>query len=96
MEVPLSYQEIQDAYTVNRWETGQHYCMKVIIPDGSVLLKVSTVCTPCIIHCIMHKSQACRHQSLPRMISHALLRNPDTLLIVKFKSIFPKISQKGT
>ncbi|XP_073231692.1 C-Maf-inducing protein-like [Porites lutea] len=41
MEVPLSYQEIQDAYTVNRWETGQHYCMKVIIPDGSVLLKAS-------------------------------------------------------
>lgn len=45
MECPLSYQEIQDAYTVNRWDTGQHFCIRVTIPDGSVLLKVSAVCT---------------------------------------------------
>ena len=44
MECPLSYQEIQDAYTVNRWDTGQHFCIRVTIPDGSVLLKVSAVC----------------------------------------------------
>lgn len=41
MECPLSYQEILDAYTVNRWDTGQHFCIRVTIPDGSVLLKVS-------------------------------------------------------
>ncbi|CAH3133795.1 unnamed protein product [Porites lobata] len=41
MECPLSYQEIQDAYTVNRWDTGQHFCIRVTIPDGSVLLKAS-------------------------------------------------------
>lgn len=40
MECPLSYQEILDAYTVNRWDTGQHFCIRVTIPDGSVLLKV--------------------------------------------------------
>ncbi|RMX49360.1 hypothetical protein pdam_00014783 [Pocillopora damicornis] len=39
MECPLSYQEILDAYTVNRWDTGQHFCIRVTIPDGSVLLK---------------------------------------------------------
>lgn len=41
MECPLSYQEILDAYTVNRWDTGQHFCIRVTIPDGSVLLKVN-------------------------------------------------------
>ena len=43
MECPLSYQEILDAYTVNRWDTGQHFCIRVTIPDGSVLLKVNAV-----------------------------------------------------
>lgn len=45
MECPLSYQEILDAYTVNRWDTGQHFCIRVTVPDGSVLLKVNTVYT---------------------------------------------------
>ena len=43
MECPLSYQEILDAYTVNRWDTGQHFCIRVTVPDGSVLLKVNFV-----------------------------------------------------
>lgn len=43
MECPLSYQEILDAYTVNRWDTGQHFCIRVTVPDGSVLLKVNTL-----------------------------------------------------
>ena len=45
MECPLSYQEILDAYTVNRWDTGQHFCIRVTVPDGSVLLKVNIVYT---------------------------------------------------
>ena len=49
MECPLSYQEILDAYTVNRWDTGQHFCIRVTVPDGSVLLKVNTVYTCCVI-----------------------------------------------
>ena len=49
MECPLSYQEILDAYTVNRWDTGQHFCIRVTIPDGSVLLKVNVVCTYLIV-----------------------------------------------
>ena len=43
MESPVSYQDILEAYTVNRWDTGQHFCIRVTIADGSVLLKVSVL-----------------------------------------------------
>lgn len=41
MECPVLYQDILEAYTVNRWDTGQHFCIRVTIPEGSVLLKAS-------------------------------------------------------
>ena len=41
MELAVPYHEIQDAYTVNRWDTGQHFCIRITISDGSVLLRVS-------------------------------------------------------
>ncbi|XP_048576400.1 C-Maf-inducing protein-like [Nematostella vectensis] len=41
MDNPVCYQEIQDVYTVNRWDTGQHFCIRITIPDGSVLLRAS-------------------------------------------------------
>ena len=53
MECPLSYQEILDAYTVNRWDTGQHFCIRVTVPDGSVLLKVNTV-TLVVLNILLH------------------------------------------
>lgn len=41
MELAVPYHEIQDAYTVNRWDTGQHFCIRITISDGSVLLRAS-------------------------------------------------------
>ncbi|KXJ22027.1 C-Maf-inducing protein [Exaiptasia diaphana] len=39
MDTPVPYHDIQDVYTVNRWDTGQHFCIRITIPDGSVLLR---------------------------------------------------------
>ncbi|XP_031565829.1 C-Maf-inducing protein-like isoform X2 [Actinia tenebrosa] len=39
MFTPVPYHEIQDVYTVNRWDTGQHFCIRITIPDGSLLLR---------------------------------------------------------
>ncbi|KAK3707967.1 hypothetical protein QZH41_010719 [Actinostola sp. cb2023] len=41
MDTPVPYHEIQDVYTVNRWDTGQHFCIRITIPDGSVLLRAT-------------------------------------------------------
>lgn len=54
MECPVLYQDILEAYTVNRWDTGQHFCIRVTIPEGSVLLKVGfSVLTLFIVHGVL-------------------------------------------
>lgn len=53
LEVPVLYQEIHDAYTVNRWDTGQHFCIRITIPEGSVLLRVRSCFCLCFVSFII-------------------------------------------
>ncbi|GAB6026811.1 hypothetical protein CHUAL_013304 [Chamberlinius hualienensis] len=41
MEDSLPYAYIEDVYVVSRWDTGQKYCIRIVIPDGSVLIQVN-------------------------------------------------------
>lgn len=40
MEHAVSYGQIEDLHTVSRWDAGEKYCIRIVIPDGSVLLLV--------------------------------------------------------
>ncbi|KAF8771148.1 Methyltransferase-like protein 9 like protein [Argiope bruennichi] len=41
MEEPIPYRIIQDIYPVARWDSCGRYCIRVVIPDGSLLFQVS-------------------------------------------------------
>ncbi len=41
METSISYNNIQEVYTVPRWDTGQKYFLRIVVSDGSYLLQVS-------------------------------------------------------
>ena len=40
LEYSIPYQDIAEAHVMARWDTGQHFCFRVAVPDGSVLFKV--------------------------------------------------------
>ncbi|XP_035210490.1 C-Maf-inducing protein-like, partial [Stegodyphus dumicola] len=41
MEDPIPYRIIQDIYPVARWDSCGRFCIRIVIPDGSLLLQVS-------------------------------------------------------
>ena len=41
MESPIPYWHIEDVNVISRWDAGQRFCIRITIPDGSVLLQVS-------------------------------------------------------
>ncbi|GFQ83366.1 c-Maf-inducing protein [Trichonephila clavata] len=41
MEEPIPYRIIQDIYPVARWDSCGRFCIRVVIPDGSLLFQVS-------------------------------------------------------
>ena len=45
MELPIPYSSIEDVNIISRWDAGQKFCIRITIPDGSVLLQVSYVPT---------------------------------------------------
>lgn len=40
MEVPIPYSQIEDVYSVSRWDSSQKFYIRAVIPDGSVLLQL--------------------------------------------------------
>ena len=40
MESPIPYSSVEDVNIVSRWDAGQKFCIRITIPDGSVLLQV--------------------------------------------------------
>lgn len=40
MEVPLPYSQIEDVYSVSRWDSSQKFYIRIVISDGSVLLQL--------------------------------------------------------
>lgn len=40
MEVPIPYSQIEDIYSVSRWDSSQKFYIRIVICDGSVLLQV--------------------------------------------------------
>lgn len=40
MEIPIAYSNIEDVYSVSRWDSSQKFYIRIVIPDGSVLLQV--------------------------------------------------------
>lgn len=45
MEVPIPYNQIEDVYSVSRWDSSQKFYIRIVIHDGSVLLQVSVLAT---------------------------------------------------
>ena len=41
MESAIPYWHIEDVNVISRWDAGQRFCIRITIPDGSVLLQVS-------------------------------------------------------
>lgn len=39
MESPIPYWHIEDVNVISRWDAGQRFCIRITIPDGSVLLQ---------------------------------------------------------
>nr|XP_006817403.1 PREDICTED: c-Maf-inducing protein-like [Saccoglossus kowalevskii] len=43
MECPIPYNSIEDVYIVSRWDAGQKFCIRILLPTGSVLLQASNI-----------------------------------------------------
>ncbi|XP_070575082.1 C-Maf-inducing protein-like isoform X2 [Ptychodera flava] len=43
MECPIPYSSIADVYIVSRWDAGQKFCIRILLPTGSVLLQASNI-----------------------------------------------------
>lgn len=42
LETKILYSSIEDIYSVIRWDANYKYCLRIVLPDGSLLLQVST------------------------------------------------------
>ena len=41
MEQSVPYSTIEDVHIVSRWDIGNKFCIRITVPDGSILLQVS-------------------------------------------------------
>ncbi|KAI8438547.1 hypothetical protein MSG28_011016 [Choristoneura fumiferana] len=39
LERPLSYSSMQEVYCISRWDTARKYCLRIVMPHGSLLLQ---------------------------------------------------------
>ncbi|KAK3086918.1 hypothetical protein FSP39_025386 [Pinctada imbricata] len=39
MENPIPYSSIEDVHIISRWDAGQKFCIRITIPDGSLLIQ---------------------------------------------------------
>ena len=52
MELSIPYSSIEDVNIISRWDAGQKFCIRITVPDGSVLLQVgSKAREPHRLHC---------------------------------------------
>lgn len=43
MEDPIAYSQLEDIYSVARWDASHKFCLRIVISDGSLLLQVNNV-----------------------------------------------------
>nr|XP_037283651.1 C-Maf-inducing protein-like [Rhipicephalus microplus] len=43
MEQPVSYSSMEDVYSLCRWDPSHKFCLRVVIPEGSLLLQAANV-----------------------------------------------------
>uniref|UniRef100_L7LZ42 C-Maf-inducing protein PH domain-containing protein n=1 Tax=Rhipicephalus pulchellus TaxID=72859 RepID=L7LZ42_RHIPC len=43
MEQPISYSSMEDVYSLCRWDPSHKFCLRVVIPEGSLLLQAANV-----------------------------------------------------
>ena len=41
MTYGITYHDIQDVYTIPRWDSGEKFCIRIVINEGSLLIQVS-------------------------------------------------------
>jgi len=76
MEFGLSYNEIQDARTLPRWDTGQRFIVQITVSDGFLLFQANNVYTrDQWLHSLVWRVNANRYRNL-----FAKIRNPEELL----------------
>ncbi|GIX74859.1 c-Maf-inducing protein [Caerostris darwini] len=65
MEEPIPYRIIQDIYPVARWDSCGRFCIRVVIPDGSLLFQVSNCyMRDTWLHSLLWKKNAYRYRKL--------------------------------
>ena len=42
MELSIPYSSVEDVNIISRWDAGQKFCIRITVPDGSVLLQVGS------------------------------------------------------
>ncbi|XP_063821837.1 C-Maf-inducing protein-like [Ostrinia nubilalis] len=45
LEKPLSYSCMQEVYCISRWDSARKYCLRIVMPHGSLLLQANDVYT---------------------------------------------------
>ncbi|KAL0901504.1 hypothetical protein ABMA27_006742 [Loxostege sticticalis] len=45
LEQPLSYSCMQEVYCISRWDSARKYCLRIVMPHGSLLLQANDVYT---------------------------------------------------
>ncbi|XP_053620445.1 C-Maf-inducing protein-like [Plodia interpunctella] len=45
LEQPLSYSCMQEVYCISRWDSARKYCLRIVMPNGSLLLQANDAYT---------------------------------------------------
>ncbi|KAK2149679.1 hypothetical protein LSH36_442g03106 [Paralvinella palmiformis] len=65
MESPIPYSSIEDVNIISRWDAGQKFCIRITIPDGSVLLQANnSYLRDQWLHSIQWKRHALKYEKL--------------------------------
>jgi len=76
MDCPIPYASIEDINIISRWDAGQKFCIRITIPDGSVLLQAANAyLRDQWLHSVQWKRNMLKYERLLKCV-----RRPEVLL----------------
>lgn len=65
MESPVSYSSVEDVYPLFRWDPSHKFCLRVVIPEGSLLLQAANgYLRDQWLHSILWKKSLLKHEKV--------------------------------
>ncbi|KAH7978569.1 hypothetical protein HPB49_005934 [Dermacentor silvarum] len=65
MEQPVSYSSMEDVYSLCRWDPSHKFCLRVVIPEGSLLLQAANgYLRDQWLHSILWKKSLLKHEKI--------------------------------